>query len=145
MFFFALSALCVAVPMLAVDAAVQSPLIPAKSDCAEGIVPLNVSTTNWDLSGLDAVPPRPLVRNASVSGEYRIQVRFCEPAVNVPSHADTLLVFVHGGTYNALYWDFAYEPETYSFRRFAGAEGFTTLNVAMLGTVRDARAHPGAY
>ncbi|KZV87987.1 hypothetical protein EXIGLDRAFT_187844 [Exidia glandulosa HHB12029] len=140
MFLFALSALCVAVPMFAVNAAVQSPLIRAESDCAEGMVPLNVSVTNWDLSGLDAVPPRPLVRNVSIFGEFSIQVRFCEPTVHVPSHADTLLVVVHGGTYNTLYWDFAYEPETYSFRRFAGAEGFATFNVAMLG--RGESEHP---
>ncbi|KZV89927.1 alpha/beta-hydrolase [Exidia glandulosa HHB12029] len=101
--------------------------------CTSTLLPIQVSSMNWDLTGLGVVPPTPPVKNVPVSGTFNIEVQFCEPTRLNQSHADTLLVLVHGATYTTIYWDFPYEPETYSFRHFAGSKGFATLNVALLG------------
>lgn len=45
----------------------------------------------------------------------------------------TILVTLHGSTYSHLYWDFPYQPETYSFMRRATAAGYGVLNIDRIG------------
>ncbi|GAA2821859.1 alpha/beta hydrolase [Crossiella cryophila] len=46
----------------------------------------------------------------------------------------TVLLLVPGATYNSVYWDFPYQPETYSFVRAMTAAGHATFAVDRLGT-----------
>jgi pimeloyl-ACP methyl ester carboxylesterase len=51
----------------------------------------------------------------------------------------TLAVTVSGGGYASLYWDFPYQPDTYSFVRAALKRGFATFNYDRLGMGRSDR------
>ena len=42
-------------------------------------------------------------------------------------------ILINGGTYNHAYWDWPYDPERYSYVRYATERGFTTLNIDRLG------------
>lgn len=57
-------------------------------------------------------------------------------------HQKTVLVTLHGSTYSHLYWDFPFQPETYSFVRRATAEGYAVLNIDRIGIGRS--DHPPA-
>lgn len=50
-----------------------------------------------------------------------------------PRAARTIQVLVHGGTYDGRYWDFGFEPETYSYVRRANEAGYATLAIDRLG------------
>ncbi|EJD52242.1 hypothetical protein AURDEDRAFT_134843 [Auricularia subglabra TFB-10046 SS5] len=76
------------------------------------------------------------------SGTFLIQATFCEPIVRNASRANTLLIMSPGATYDSVYWDIQFEPERYSFVRFAAAQGFATLNLARLGNGRSAHPDP---
>lgn len=55
---------------------------------------------------------------------------------------DVVMVLMSGSNYNATYWDFAYQPETYSFRRAMNRAGFATLTMDRLGNGDS--SHPPA-
>ncbi|MEW6471283.1 MAG: alpha/beta hydrolase [Actinomycetota bacterium] len=78
--------------------------------------------------GLDT----PVVLNSrtpvSVHGEL------CQPAEGTP---DTVHILVHGGTYNRGYWNFKFEPATYSYARHA--RGFTAFSYDRVGFGRSTR------
>lgn len=59
----------------------------------------------------------------------RMHGRLC-----APSQADTVVVLIPGGTYNASYWDIAYTPELRSFRLAMNQAGVATLAVDRMGT-----------
>jgi pimeloyl-ACP methyl ester carboxylesterase len=42
-------------------------------------------------------------------------------------------ILLNGGTYDHAYWDWPYDPERYSYVRYATERGFTTLNIDRLG------------
>ena len=48
-------------------------------------------------------------------------------------------LLVHGGTYNRVYWDFPYRPNTYNFRLAMNRAGFSTLTLDRLGTGASSR------
>ncbi|KZV98196.1 alpha/beta-hydrolase [Exidia glandulosa HHB12029] len=100
--------------------------------CVDSIAHISASAKNFNVSS--GTPPpdgdRPTV---PVSGAYRLQLRFCEPSVAVKKRTDTLQVLVHGVGYNEEYWDVSFQPNTYSYARFAAAQGYATLNMARLG------------
>lgn len=56
---------------------------------------------------------------------------------------DALQILVHGATYTHLYWDFPYQPETYSYVRWAERSGLATLAIDQLGAGDSARP-PGS-
>lgn len=56
----------------------------------------------------------------------------------------TLLVTVSGAGYNSLYWDFPYEPDTYSFARAALRRGYATFNFDRPGMGRSDRPFGGS-
>lgn len=108
---------------------------PSQPRCVDSLVRVHPTATNFDLRGLDvtqnALPDNTPTFN--VSGTFNIQVRFCEPTVHIAHRADTLQIFAPGATYNTVYWDIGFQPETYSYVRFAAAQGYATLNIARLG------------
>ncbi|HSG40212.1 MAG TPA: alpha/beta hydrolase, partial [Thermoanaerobaculia bacterium] len=45
----------------------------------------------------------------------------------------TFQITLHGITYSHLYWDFPFQPETYSYVRRATAAGYAVLNLDRIG------------
>ncbi|HKH48559.1 MAG TPA: alpha/beta hydrolase [Thermoanaerobaculia bacterium] len=45
----------------------------------------------------------------------------------------TVQITLHGATYGHLYWDWPFQPETYSYMRRATAAGYAVLNVDRIG------------
>jgi len=52
-------------------------------------------------------------------------------------------VLIHGGTYDHNYWDFPFEPETYSYVRSMTAAGYATLNLDRIGSGASSHPTPG--
>ena len=48
-------------------------------------------------------------------------------------HKKTIQIALHGATYGHLYWDWPFQPETYSYVRRATAEGYAVLNIDRIG------------
>jgi pimeloyl-ACP methyl ester carboxylesterase len=63
--------------------------------------------------------------------QYNLWGRLCGPAGDL--NGRTIMVLVHGGTYNHHYNDWPYRPEYYSFVRAATAAGYATLNIDKVG------------
>ena len=63
--------------------------------------------------------------------QYTIYGELCNPTTGA-SH--TLELTIPGGTYGHIYWDFPYEPQTYSYVYNANAAGFSTFNIDRIGT-----------
>jgi len=63
--------------------------------------------------------------------QYTIYSELCNPPGGA-SH--TIQLLIPGGTYGHIYWDFPYDPETYSYVRAANAAGYSTLNIDRIGT-----------
>lgn len=116
----------VLVPSLALAGAARSLLSP---HCTESLANITASATNFDLSAL-TLPPNATI---PVSGTFQVKLRFCEPTIAIPSRANTLQVLVHGATYNEQYMDSSFEPETYSYLRWAAQRGYPTLDMDRLG------------
>jgi pimeloyl-ACP methyl ester carboxylesterase len=54
----------------------------------------------------------------------------------------TIQIALHGATYGHLYWDFPFQPETYSYVRRATAAGYAVLNLDRIGSGQS--DHPPA-
>lgn len=65
-----------------------------------------------------------------------VHVQLCVPGGERHSAVQVLLP---GATYNSYYWDFPYQPDTYSYVRAANAAGYPTLNVDRVGTGGSSR------
>jgi pimeloyl-ACP methyl ester carboxylesterase len=61
----------------------------------------------------------------------------CTPAGVKP---ETVMVLEPGATYNSVYWDFPYQPDTYSYSLAMNSGGYATLALDPLGTGRS--SHP---
>ena len=48
-------------------------------------------------------------------------------------HHKTIQITLHGSTYSHLYWDWPFQPETYSYMRRATAAGYAVLNLDRIG------------
>lgn len=48
-------------------------------------------------------------------------------------HDKTIQIALHGATYSHLYWDWPFQPETYSYMRRATAAGYAVLNIDRIG------------
>ena len=64
----------------------------------------------------------------------------CYPTTVVASLRGSVQVLVSGTAYGQSYWDFPYEPDTYSYVRAAAAAGFTTFNFDRIGVGKS--THP---
>jgi pimeloyl-ACP methyl ester carboxylesterase len=51
----------------------------------------------------------------------------------------TLQYLIHGMTYSSYYWDFTYQPEIYSYVRYATESGYATFNVDRIGSGNSSR------
>ena len=54
----------------------------------------------------------------------------------------TIEILLNGGTYDSTYWDFPYEPQKYSYVKWATAAGYVTLNLDRLGYGYSSHADP---
>jgi pimeloyl-ACP methyl ester carboxylesterase len=54
----------------------------------------------------------------------------------------TVQIALHGATYSHLYWDWPFQPETYSYVLRATAEGYAVLNLDRIGVGQS--SHPPA-
>ncbi len=62
--------------------------------------------------------------------QYSIYGELCNPASG-PGSAVQLLI--PGATYGHIYWDFPYEPQTYSYVNSMNAAGYSTFNIDRIG------------
>jgi pimeloyl-ACP methyl ester carboxylesterase len=51
-----------------------------------------------------------------------------------PTNTNTVVVFVPGATYDQIYWDFSYNPDTYNFRLALNQAGYSSFTLDRLGT-----------
>ena len=63
--------------------------------------------------------------------QYSIYGELCNP-ISGPGRVIELTI--PGGTYNHTYWDFPYEPQTYSYVQATNAAGYSTFNIDRIGT-----------
>lgn len=93
-----------------------------------GVVPTAAATPETCTTGAATVPIG-LLSTATMAGTL------CVPA----GGADTVVVMVAGATYSGRYWDFPYQPETYSQARAIRAAGHATYVVDRIGTGASSR------
>ncbi|MFF5985869.1 alpha/beta hydrolase [Prauserella flavalba] len=86
-----------------------------------------------DPSGVDCREVHTPVTFAGGSGQ--ISGTLCVP----PGGAHTVQLLVHGYSYARYYWDFPYEPETYSYVRAANSAGYATLAIDRIGDGKSTR------
>lgn len=68
---------------------------------------------------------------------YNIYGKLCNP----PGGASTTVqLLIPGGTYSHVYWDFPYQPQTYSYVHALTAAGYSTFNIDRIGTGQS--SHP---
>jgi pimeloyl-ACP methyl ester carboxylesterase len=80
--------------------------------------------------GTRAVPVHIGLSSMTISGTY------CRPSSGAP---DTVFVLVPGATYDREYWDFGYQPQTYSFARALTRRGLATFAIDRLGTGQSSK------
>ncbi len=73
----------------------------------------------------------PVALGAGQPAQYSIYGQLCLPTSG-PGNA--VQVLVPGATYSHVYWDFPYQPATYSYVRAMNAAGYSTFNIDRLGT-----------
>jgi pimeloyl-ACP methyl ester carboxylesterase len=69
--------------------------------------------------------------------QYTIYGELCNPAGR---SGHTVQLLVPGATYGHVYWDFPYEPQTYSYVRALNEAGYSTFNIDRIGTGQS--SHP---
>jgi pimeloyl-ACP methyl ester carboxylesterase len=65
-----------------------------------------------------------------------VRGQLCVPQDSTPH---TLQLLLHGATYNRVYWDLPYQPDTYSYQRDMAAHGLATLAIDELGVGESTR------
>jgi pimeloyl-ACP methyl ester carboxylesterase len=95
---------------------------------AVGVVPTATATSDTCTTGAATIPIG-LMSTATMAGTL------CVPA----GGSDTVVVMVPGATYSSTYWEFPYEPETYSQARAVRAAGHATYVVDRIGTGASSR------
>lgn len=73
-------------------------------------------------------------------GTQTVGGRLCTP---VGAPVDAVQFLLSGGTYNRIYWDYDYQPERFSYARYANAAGYATFAFDRLGVGVSSRP-PGA-
>jgi len=77
--------------------------------------------------------PTGLASASNSAGSYLISGTLCQPLFGY-EHEGTVQLLAHGIPFDSNYWDFQYEPETYSYVWAASAAGYTTFRYDRLGT-----------
>lgn len=75
----------------------------------------------------------PVALDPGAAPQAHLSGDVCYPSRHVPALQRTVQVLVSGTSYGRSYWDFPYQPETYSYVRAANAAGFTTFNFDRVG------------
>lgn len=96
---------------------------------------------------VDTSPVAPVCRSVRVpvslapgqAAGARLDGQVCYPTDPARAMPGAVQVLVAGLTYGASYWDFPYDPDTYSYVRAATAAGFTTFSFDRIGTGRSTR------
>src|SRR5260370_234733 len=78
-------------------------------------------------------PARPQDRS------HRIYGKLCSPAQGPSS---TIQLLIHGATYGSIYWDFPYQPQTYSYVDAMTRAGYSTFSYDRIGVGRS--SHPSS-
>jgi pimeloyl-ACP methyl ester carboxylesterase len=86
-------------------------------------------------------PPAPTCDTRTVStkvglASWTVSGTYCRPAAGAP---DSVFVLVPGATYSREYWDFQYQPETYSFSRALVRDGYATFAIDRVGTGQSSK------
>ncbi|MFG2186586.1 alpha/beta hydrolase [Nocardia iowensis] len=81
------------------------------------------------------LPERCTAVSFPVTGLGTLAGTMCMPA----RPTSTVMVMMPGSGYNHTYWDFPYEPQTYSFRRAMNIAGYATLIVDRFGNGASTR------
>lgn len=79
----------------------------------------------------------PVALRSRLPVQYKIYGELCNPSSG-PSK--TVQLLVSGATYGHVYWDFPYQPETYSYVRALNAAGYSTFNIDRIGIGKS--SHP---
>lgn len=91
-------------------------------DCTDVRIPLPTVATDASGSTLD---------------EWHVEGELC-----VPEGAARVEVLLSGGTYGSEYWDFGFQPETYSYVNFANDRRVATFNYDRLGMGESSKPDP---
>ena len=121
------------------------------SSCQEDVaIPVSATASILDIPGdLDLASLTPAdgeyvanltasLPRKSITGDYTIAGRYCEPVNADPARKDTLQILVHGITDNRNYWSGMGPPghqfngTVYSWIDYASKEGYPTLSVDRL-------------
>jgi len=73
----------------------------------------------------------PVALNVGQPLQYSIYGALCNPASGA---SRTVQLTIPGATYGHSYWDFPYQPQTYSYVRAMNAAGYSTFNIDRIGT-----------
>jgi pimeloyl-ACP methyl ester carboxylesterase len=79
----------------------------------------------------------PVALGSGLPVQYEIYGELCNPSSG-PSR--TVQLLVPGATYGHVYWDFPYQPETYSYVHALNAAGYSTFNIDRIGIGKS--SHP---
>jgi len=84
-----------------------------------------------DMEGVECFPLTIPVRlKEQDRGTWNLRGEYCKPAGTVPK---TLQILLSGAGYGITYWDFPYQPDTYSYARAALRAGDAVFNFDRLG------------
>jgi pimeloyl-ACP methyl ester carboxylesterase len=82
----------------------------------------------------------PVALTAGAPANAFLAGQICYPTTDVPALRGVVQVLVSGTAYGQSYWDFPYQPDTYSYVRAAAQAGYTTFNFDRIGI--GASTHP---
>ncbi|MEH1011912.1 alpha/beta fold hydrolase [Micromonospora sp. CPCC 206060] len=80
----------------------------------------------------------PVSLTAGGPADQTLVGELCMPTSGTP---ETVQLLVHGATYNRAYWDFPYQPQIYSYVKYANRAGYATFNVEIVGSGESSRPH----
>lgn len=103
---------------------------PSVASCREVVRPVPASVLGHTVAA-------PVVPDVPLSGTLDVAGQLCMPKGRV---ARTVLVLLPGVSYDRTYWDFPYEPATYSFVDAMSRAGYATLALDPIGHGRS--VHP---
>ncbi|GIC87462.1 alpha/beta hydrolase [Aspergillus udagawae] len=109
--------------------------------CTERLLPVHLektSTQNFTLDSYSHEVFYALTRKEIlISGTYNVSTRTCIPKGGAKSESIQLLA--HGATYTKHMWDFAYQPERYSWTKHMNEAGYATMSFDLIGAGNSTR------
>lgn len=96
--------------------------------------PLAAATSSTDALAPDCRSVQvPVALTGAGPSTAHLDGQVCYPTTVVDPLRGAVQVLVSGTAYGSSYWDFPYEPDTYSYARAAARAGFTTFNFDRIG------------